>query len=328
LENRQVRIEIDRATGTIRRLHNKTTGEELIAADSHTFYSPDSVASAGRSVRVLAGGPLRGCLEIDVALRLRDGRVCGLVTRLWLDTEQSVVDFETTVTDPPDFSGYQWRNHLGVRFHLPTERTTVQASHFNVLEPFNREQVISPNVLLADGAGTGVVFLNEGNEFYLHQGTTISNILVVQNEPARRFRYAVGVAAANPLMQARSWYQPVFVVPAVTADQSGAPATDRPSGTPAVSLLAFDSPDVELLSCRWEEGALRVRLANTAGHPVSTRLTAFLPIVEAEETSLDGRNATNGVITDGGVKLSLRPWDIKQLRVRVRSSADAATATR
>jgi hypothetical protein len=257
-------------------------------------------------------------LEFEVELSLRGGRSCLLVTRVWLDTEQQVVDFETIVGEPPEFTGNQWRNHLGVRFFLSDASATIQACHFNVLEPFDREQVISPNVLFVQGERANLVFLNEGNEFYLKQGTAISNILVVQNETARRFRYAVGVAAANPLMQARNWYQPVIVATASTDHRDRALSSEMQSGEPTMSLLSFESPDVELLSCRWEDGALRVRLANTSGAPVQTQLASFLPIAEAELTSLDGVHAVRQeVMADGNVALSLRPWDIKQVRLRL-----------
>ncbi|MSS71033.1 MAG: hypothetical protein EXS64_06060 [Candidatus Latescibacteria bacterium] len=311
LENRALRVEFDPATGMLRRLLCKATGHELLGPGSGAFTCPEGGGQRCRGIRPVASGPLRGAFEFDIELPVKDQKPCRLRTRAWLDAEASVVEFETEVDDVPELKGNQWRNHLGVRFALAGAGTPIQTCHFNVLEPHDGEQLFSPNVLVAQGEPVSTVFLNEGNEFYLRQGAALSNILIFENEVSRRFRYAVGIAGNNPLMQGRIWHQPVIPTP-ISAGGSGSPVRE-PSG----SFLSFDSPDVELLSCRLKGDVFRVRLANTTGKAVQTHLRMFLPIASAELTGLDGRRAVEQPVAAGQVALSLRPWDIRQLHLRL-----------
>ena len=218
-----------------------------------------------------------------------------------------MVDFDTHVVHAPAVEGDQWENHLGVRFQLTDASAAIRASHFNVLEPFHRAKIYSPNVLLAGSDGAETTFLNRGNQFHTREEDVLRQILIMENEAARDFRYAVGAAEANPLMQARRWAAACFVhVPEAGVD-------DVPTG----SLVDFDCPDIELLSCRREEDALLLRLANTCGSRVKAVLKMFRPISSAELTNLTGKPARSLTLRDGRATVQLRPWDIRQLRVRL-----------
>ena len=133
----------------------------------------------------------------------------------------------------------------------------------------------------------------------------------MENEPARRFRYAIGTGQRNPLIQARAWDQPVFVEPA-----TGKTVWSL-DGTASVSLFAFDSADVELLSGRYQDDAFLLRLANTHGEPVNTKLSAFAPIRAARRTTLSGNELEELAVAGGAVALTLRPWDLQQVRLEL-----------
>jgi hypothetical protein len=132
----------------------------------------------------------------------------------------------------------------------------------------------------------------------------LSNILIMENEPARRFRYAVGPAEENPLMQARLWRQPCEAIPA---------QADLPE---SASFFEFDSPDVELLSCRKEGQGLLLRMANTTSNRIRTTLRAWQPVREATRTLLNGDPKGVLKVEDGEVKLSFRACDILQVQIR------------
>ena len=124
-----------------------------------------------------------------------------MTTRVSLDAGQPVATFDTEITRAPAVEGNQWHNHLGVRFELADATAEISNSHFNVLEPFPHRQIYSPYLLLAGDT----IFLNTGNEFYVRDDGALSNILIMENESARRFQYAVGLAEKNPVMQSRKW---------------------------------------------------------------------------------------------------------------------------
>ena len=208
LENGQVRVEFDAATAMIRRLIRKPDGKDLLAANSHCFYFPGSRQPRCRTTRSVLSGPLRGAIEFEVEVPVANDESCVLTVTASLDAGQPVVDFETRVGQLPSPSGNQWKNHFGVRFELADPAPTIFTSQYNALEEYGKPKLFSANLLLAKGQGADVAFFNKGNEFYVRDGSAISNILIMENEPARRFRYAIGTGQRNPLIQARARDQP------------------------------------------------------------------------------------------------------------------------
>jgi hypothetical protein len=305
LENEFLKVEFDLQTGMIRTLFDKTGKRDLLAAGNHAFYFPNSARQVCRGSKVKLAGPLRGAISFELEFSDGAGNFCRLETEISLDAGQSQATIATMVHNVPEVEGNQWENHLGVRFELPEPDTDIHTSHFNVLEPFAHAQIFSPNVLVAQRAAGATAFFNEGNQFYVREGQALRHIMIMENEPLREFRYAIGVAGDNPIMESLKWSQPCYVQ---RTDRCG-------TGTTGQSLIETSSDHVSLLSCRYEEGALLVRLANTMGKPVKTSLKAFRPIRSAEVTGLDGNRGKLVKVTDGGIKLNLRPWDIRQLRI-------------
>ena len=304
LENKTLRAEFDPATGQLIALVRKADDAILLREDSHAFYSPGSSTPCCTGTRIHASGPLRGAVEFDVELTRKGEVVCRLTTRASLDSGGEVLEFNTVVHEAPAVEDNQWENHLGVRFEVANPEFVVSACHFNVLEEVPHRTLSSTNVLVARSGAADVAFLNAGNQFYVREGGSLSNILIMENEPARRFRYAVGAAAANPLMQGRLWRESCHVID-TTADLAF-------SG----SLFEFDSPAIELLSCRKEGDALLLRMANTTGERVRTAMRLWKPVATASRTLLNGEPKGELKVVDGEVKLNFRPWDIVQVRVR------------
>ena len=129
----------------------------------------------------------------------------------------------------------------------------------------------------------------------------------MENESARRFCYAIGAAADNPIMQGRQWALQYFVEEVSPSE----------NGPPRESLVDFSQQDVELLSCRQKDGDLLLRLANTCGSKVKAMLGLFRPIKQATITSLAGKHISNLVLHNGRAVLPLRPWDVRQVRVKL-----------
>ena len=302
LENGAIRAEFDTQSGTLRRLVRRSDGADLLAAGSHAFYAPQTGPHRCLGVTVKSSGPLRGSVEFELELTDQRGDVCRLRTCATLDAGYSVVTFGTEADRAPHVEGNQWVNHLGTRFELADASAEVWTSHFNVLESFPHRQVYSPYVLLVRGGNGDVAFLNEGNQFWVHDGGTLSHILIMENEPARRFRYAVGIPDENPIIQSRAWAGPYFA-------GAGDGTQDHQS------LIDPGSDDVEVLSCRYDDGALLLRIANTADRRVRTTLGVAAPIASARITSLAGDPGQELKVVDGRAALSLRPWDLRQIRL-------------
>ena len=306
LENHFLRLEFDLKTGTLCRMIDKASGREVLTKGSHAFYFPQSLQQVCCQSKIRLRGPLRGSILFNIELKDDCGNRCTIETVVSLDVGQTVAAFETKVLNIPKLEGDQWRNHLGVRFAWPDANTGILTSHFNVLESFSHKQIFSPKVLVARSETGDTVFLNEGNQFYVRDGNSLRHIMIMENEPLRKFRYAIGLADHNPIMQSLKWSQPCFVQ-----------RNDKINASKCVSqsFIDFDNENIDLLSCRYEEGALLIRLANTIGTEVQATLTAFESITSASVTGLDGKHKRSLNVNEGRVKLNLRPWDIRQLRI-------------
>jgi hypothetical protein len=300
LENGLLRVEFDTQSGTIRKMIDKASGRELLVGNSHAFYFPQSERQVCLNSTVQLSGPLRGRIAFDIELYDEKGNTCRLSTCVSLDASQPVATFDTEISQAPAVEGNQWHNHLGVRFELANASAEIFNSHFNVLEPFHHRQIYSPYLLLAGDT----IFLNTGNEFYVRDDGAVSNILIMENEAARRFQYAVGLAETNPVMQSRKWTQPCFIE-AISGIDSQL----------CHSLIRFDSDDIELLSCRFHEGTLLIRMANTCASKVNTDLQTLGSIDSASITTLADSPLETLSVRDNKVPLEFRPWEIQQLRI-------------
>jgi hypothetical protein len=302
LENDTLLAEFDPGTGCLTALIRKGDGRSLLREGSHAFYSPGSGTQRCTASRVRASGPLRGAIEFDIEFSRGDEIVCRLTTCASLDSGGTVLDFETIVHDAPHVEDNQWENHLGVAFEPADPEFNVHACHFNVMEEVPDKTLSSTNVLVAQSEWAAIAFLNAGNQFYVREDGRLANILIMENEPARRFRYAVGTAAENPLMQGKMWRQPNDATRAGTGGLAG-------------SLFEFGSPDIELLSCRKDGNSLRLRMANTTPDRIRTTLRAWLPVKEATRTLLNGDPKGSLKVESGEVKLTFRSWDILQAKI-------------
>ena len=300
LENGLLRIEFDPQSGTICKMIDKSNGNELLVGNSHAFYFPQSEQQVCLNSTVQLNGPLRGRIAFEIELTDGKGSICRLTTRVSLDAGQPVATFETEIMQTPDVAGNQWNNHLGVRFELAEVTAEISNSHFNVLEPFHHRQIYSPYLLLAGDT----LFLNTGNEFYTRDDGALSNILIMENEAARHFQYAVGLPETNPVMQSRKWSQPCFIEAISGIDSQT-----------CHSLIHFDSDDIELLSCRFHEGTLLLRIANTSASKVKTDLQTFGAINSASITTLANSLLETLTVRDNKVSLEIQPWKIQQLRI-------------
>lgn len=303
LENDRLRAEFDLASGTLRRLVSLADGRELIGPGSGAFYFPSSGPQRCVAHTVAKGGPLRGAIHFEIEVKEGCDNISRLRQRVSLDIRASVLTFETEVLEAPAVEGNQWKNHLGLRFQLPMENPEILASHYNVLEPFPLRQIYSTNLLVVRDGGEASIFLNEGNQFYVQEDGRLDHILVMENEPERHFRSAVGIAEGNPIMQARRWAGPCFVHPV-----GGPTFTEGP-------LVEISSEDVELLSCRFEGGGFLVRLANTCDREVRTTLALTRSISAATIATLAGVDKRKLTVRDGRTALTLRPWGIRQVKL-------------
>jgi hypothetical protein len=270
-------------------------------------------------------GPLRAAIEFDIEFDTSDAGQVQLTTRASLDTQQAQLDIQTTVHTPPEVHGNQWKNHLGVRLGLPDPKFTLSTCHFNVLEEYDRPKIFSPNVLVAHCDGIDIAMLNAGNQFYVRDGETLSNILVVENESTREFHYAIGAAETNPIAQGLNWRLPCFVHAGHAA--STAAGSLVTADRPAISFIDIDHADIALLSCGRlaaadeADAGWRVRLANTCDQKRRAILRAAWPIRSASITDLTGKTRSTLDVQNDAVTLEFRPWDIVQIQMHLSPTA-------
>ncbi len=320
LDNGLLRAEFDLTHGTLRRLIGLPDGRDLLAGGSHSFTLPGQDTQRCVKARVAMQGPVRGCLEFEVVIGEKRGSSARIRTRAVLDAQSCVLSFEDRVLRCPEIRGDQWRAHLAAYHTLADASSEMMRSHANVLEPAQVERVFSLNLLLARGADQDVLFINEGNQFYTCRGGQISNILVFEQEWGRAFASGVGFPQDNPIAEARAWVQPTFVAK-VGADPGAGPNAARCLPR---SFMSVECGDVEVLSVRYDDRALLVRLANTTDAEVQTELNTPLGVREAFLTDLRGANAAQLPVVDNSATVTLRPWDIRQVALAVGPDDDLA----
>ena len=116
-------------------------------------------------------------------------------------------------------------------------------------------------------------------------------------------------AEAGVWAAAAAYQQPFEVV------AGRAPVDARARETPG---LRIDGDGVVLSALRRREDELEVRLVAETPSAVTAVLTAARPIVGARDVDLLGRPLEDGVVEpDGSLRIGLRPWQIRTVRLRL-----------
>jgi alpha-mannosidase len=269
------------------------------------------------SAEVVAHGPLR----IAVRFSHRLSANSRLVQTVSLDVEGRWLAFDTRV---------DWQErHRFLKVEFPLEVRAPQATyeiqfghvqrptHFNAQVDLARFEVPAQRWADLSDAAFGVALLNDCKYGYSTHGNVMRLSLLraptmpdpEADQGEHHFRYALYPHAGGP--------QAGGVIPAAAAFNQPLQVRRTGQAVGQHTFFAVDNPAlvIDTVKKADEGDDLIVRLYEAHGTPVTARLTSALAIRAAAECDLLERDKI-ALAWDGGVELSLRPFEIKTLRLQ------------
>ncbi|GIO11360.1 alpha-mannosidase [Cohnella xylanilytica] len=197
----------------------------------------------------------------------------------------------------------------------------------NTLEEMARDEICAHRYIDLSQPDYGVALLNDCKYGHRAEGSTLDlNLLRSPSYPdpqadraRHEFRYALlpheGDFVAAGVVR-RGWE---LNVPLVVAEgrTGGEPAAAAVAGR-RLEWIAIDHPHVLIEAVKKAEDGddAIVRLYESAGASAKARISFGLPCAEAWETNLMEEDASPLALTEGGVELAFRPFEIKTIRLK------------
>jgi alpha-mannosidase len=200
-------------------------------------------------------------------------------------------------------AGNPWSSYYASRMTWREDALVVRRGVNWQARETSKRQIESPEwVEISDGERSCTCF-GLGLPYHtLGDPTWLDTILAVQGDTGEHRQFAIGLDCANPTATSLAALTAGFAQP-----------LELPSAVPSPQgwLFHLGAKNVvvthfELLDGGASRG-LRVRLLESAGVAVRTRLTAFRPMREARRTDLCGRDSEALPVVDGRVTLEFGP---------------------
>lgn len=206
-----------------------------------------------------------------------------------------------------------WESYYACRFAWSDEGADLWRGVNELRERAEAKQLEAPLYIEIDEGGPNVVLLTGGLPFHLRTDERmLDSLLLVRGERARRFELGIGLDVKHPLPEALALLSPPTAVLRTTGPPAGPTQgwmfhIDRRNVTAtAWSPLVLNGFVV----------GLRVRLLETAGRTVHTRLTAFRAIHAAYKLSFAGQTTGSLSVRDGGVEIDLGAHEYLEVEAR------------
>lgn len=197
----------------------------------------------------------------------------------------------------------------------------------NTLEEMARDEICAHRYIDLSQPDYGVALLNDCKYGHRAEGSTLDmNLLRSPSYPdpmadraRHEFRYALlphegDFVAAGVVRRGWELNVPLVVAEGRTGGEPEAGSTAKRS----LEWIAIDHPHVMIEAVKKAEDGddAIVRLYESAGASAKARISFGLPCAEAWETNLMEEAAELLALTDGGVELAFRPFEIKTIRLK------------
>jgi alpha-mannosidase len=231
--------------------------------------------------------------------------------RIWRGSRilQVCMDIEPVVV-PGD---NPWDSYYACRFAWADDTAKLWRGAPEIRERGEGRRLEAPLYLEVDMDDHRLALLTCGLPFHRRSDPRmLDSLLIVRGEDARRFELGIGLDVKYPLHEALAQLTPVLLAPSPSG-----PATDRVQGW----LMHVDSRNV--MATAWmphiRDGRLvgfRVRLQETSGRSVHTRVRAFRPLSQAQKLDFLGQSLGMCPVRDGAVEIDIGAHEWVELEAR------------
>jgi alpha-mannosidase len=338
LENALIRVELD-AAGRLVSFFDKRSGREAVAlgalgnqfvlftdtpqnweawdVDLNHLDHRRLAGTAAAPLRIASAHALEGVVEVRLALSEKST----LRQLISLHAESPRLDFATEVEWHEDQQFLKVEFALDVRCDHATYEMqhghVRRPTHFNTSWDYARFEVCAHRWADLSDTAWGVALLNDSKYGHACHGNTLRlSLLRAPRWPDPRcdrgyhaFRYALYLHAGSPqtggvVAAAAAFNQPLRVAPTAAAARTE-------------SFLSIDNPGlvIDTVKLAEDSDAMIVRLYESSGALQRATLRTTLPITRAERVNLLEDVLAPQPVTDGGIALTLRPFEIITLKL-------------
>ncbi len=220
----------------------------------------------------------------------------------------------SVMLDPQVLPGEDpWESYYAVRTAWPDDMADLWRGVNELRERGEARRLEAPLYIDIDQGGQNITLLTGGLPYHRRtDARMLDSLLVVRGERARQFEWGIGVDVKHPLHEAMG-----LLTPPTAVYRSAGP----PAGAEQGWMFHLDRRNVAATS--WtpllQDGQVqgfRVRLLETAGRTVHTRLEAYRPISVAYRLDFAGQTLGSCTVRDGGVAIDLAAHEWLEVEAR------------
>ena len=337
LENRYFRVEIDKSSGCISRILDKTRKREVLqegALGNQLQIQEDTapmsawviglrgepkVIGPPSSVKVLESGPVRKIVRTEYLYEQS-----AFFVDVILYEELPRIDFRFSA----DWHHRQRILKVAFPLNVTDGKATFEIPFGTLQRQADGHEVVAQKWVDLSSGDYGVSLLNDSRYGFDVAGSVVRMTLLRSStdpdpkadEGRHEFSYSLyphggGWETAGTALRAYEFNTPMVVIP-----------TDQHHGqyTPSHSFFTIRPSTVVLTALKKceDDGSLILRFFETTGKATQAQILFPHPIVNAAETDLiewnEQRFVTEG-LKEGAIQLSLKPFEIRTLKLRLGS---------
>ncbi len=206
-----------------------------------------------------------------------------------------------------------WQSYYASRFAWADETAQLYRDVHETRQSTDAKRFEAPHYVEIDLGETRTAILTGGLAYHRRAGfRMLDTLLIVRGEEQRRFRIGIGVDLPNPLAYAHQ-----LLAPPISAVCVGAAPTSSPTGW----LFHFDNKHVAVTSWNplFEAGRLvgaRLRVLETGGKAIRTKLSCFRPFHCCRRLDFRGRSLGDCRVEDGQIHLELASCEWCEFELR------------
>jgi len=337
LENRYFRVEVDRSSGCVSRLLDKTRKREVLrdgALGNQLQIQEDAapmsawviglrgepkVIGPPSSVKVLESGPVRKVVRSEYLYEQS-----AFFMDVILYEELPRIDFRFSA----DWHHRQRILKVAFPLNVTDGKATFEIPYGALQRQANGHEVVAQKWVDLSSGDFGVSLLNDSRYGFDVRGSDLRMTLLRSStdpdpkadEGRHEFSYSLyphggGWEAAGTVLRGYEFNTPMVAIP-----------TDQHHGQyrPSHAFFTIKPSTVVLTALKKceDDGSLILRVYETTGKPTQAQILFPHPVVSAAETDLiewDERRFVTEGLKEGAIQLSLKPFEIRTLKLRLGS---------
>jgi alpha-mannosidase len=290
---------------------------QAVRKKSGRLAEPDDVANysvmAADSIKVTAATPTRGEITSTGRLMHRNGETLATFEQVFsVERGNRVLGIETKLDILQEPVNKPWNSYYCLRYAWGDEAANLTRGMQGTAHGASSKRLVAPEYIEIESEKK-TTLLTGGLPYHRRVGRRfLDSILVVSGETCRSFQVGIGVDLDQSQIAAQQFQQ----APMVAVDSKG-----EPSGHNSSSLLHLGARN--LVATHWQTVlqaevvvGLQVRIMETAGRSVRTKLATFRPVVSAVQQNLDGSPLGECNVEDGQVVLDMTGHEWLQIELR------------